>query len=120
MPGAPPDTQSSSTTGVATLQALSECCTVVLQFYTQPAEQADLLVACVRRGLAGSLSEALWALQLLLIVLRQIGMARTSAACAQLHQVCRLKMRCQCIAAMMGRLLMRQQPAAEFPAPALY
>jgi hypothetical protein len=94
MPGAPPETQSSSTSGVATLQALSECCTVVLQFHTQAAEQAGLLVAGVRRALAGSLRQALWALLLLRMVLRQVGTARTSAGCLQLHQVCRLEVCC--------------------------
>lgn len=89
MPGAAPAGQQpgSSTACLATLQALAECCCVVLQCAASGEAQAGLLAACVRRALMGSMSEAVCVLQLLRMVLRHVGASSTSAACMQLHQV---------------------------------
>ena len=89
MPGNPVQepSQTSSTSRVAVLQALSECCSILLQFAPDSQQQAELLVACVARALEGSMAEAVCALQLLRMVLWHASAAGTTAVCIGLHQV---------------------------------
>lgn len=88
MPGAAPvQAACDSTADLATLQALAECCCVMMQYGTPVGEQAELLAACVSRALMGSFAEAVCALQLLHMVLRHLGPLSKSPACVQLLKV---------------------------------
>lgn len=66
-------------TRIEVLQCLAECCALVLQHAPEPQQQARLLVACVCKGLGGSTSQAVAALQLLLMVLHNITVQHTSS-----------------------------------------
>jgi hypothetical protein len=73
---------------VATLQALAECCAIVLQSGPEGVgQQAQLLASCACRALAGSMAEALCVLLLLRMVLRHVGAAGRTQMHAQLQQV---------------------------------
>lgn len=72
---------------IAALQALAECCAVVLQFGPESEQQAALLAACVGRVLTGSMQQAVFVLELLRMVLRYVGAAGAPEVVTHLHQV---------------------------------
>lgn len=133
LPGAPPSQQttSSSSDRFQTIQALSECCCLVLLLAAEEAQQAKLLVDCVRRALAGRTEQAVPVLQLLRMLLRQVAArhevaASGSAVCAQLHEVSPAPddQSCTCTLSVLahrwqaippGTLRMRYQHAAPVP-----
>jgi hypothetical protein len=94
MPGAPPSQQShsSSSEQLQIIQALSDCCCVVLRLAADAEQQAKLLVDCVGRAVTGRIEQAVPVLQLLRMLLRQVGppdevAADRAAVSEQLHQV---------------------------------
>lgn len=95
MPGAPPSQRdhSSSSEQLQTLQALSECCSLVLRLATDPEKQAELLVDCVCRAVTGRVEQAVPVLQLLPMLLRHV-VANRAAVSEQLHQVRRSRWAC--------------------------
>jgi uncharacterized membrane protein YcjF (UPF0283 family) len=86
MPGAAPAPQTTSSR-VATLQALAECVVVVLQYADAAAAQEDMLVSCACRALLGGKDGAVCTLQLLRMVLRHLSAAGASPLCSRVCHV---------------------------------
>lgn len=86
MPGAASQQACDSVARIPVLQALVECCCVVLACTAETQQQAELLVGCMGRALVSSMAEAVCIAQLLRMLLSHIG-AKSPAACASLHQV---------------------------------